>query len=155
MSHYSYVTGKIQDVEALVSALKEFNFNPEVHEEPVNLMGYQDDTREDKAHVVVRKDQISRSSNDLGFLRTQEGFKTIISEYDQQNGDSFAGLGLGPNFMTKLQAEYAIKVVTKEISKVKGLSISSLERSADGKIRIVAQGKSNRSAIGTKLSSAI
>lgn len=83
MSHYARGTTAIRDVEALVLALRELGFRPEVHAEPEPLVGYQGDPRPERAHVIVRRDQLGRLSNDIGFLITPHGVEAIVSAYDR------------------------------------------------------------------------
>lgn len=48
------------------------------------LSGYQGDARSQKAHIVIPRGQISSASNDIGFLREEDGTYTVhVSEYDQ------------------------------------------------------------------------
>lgn len=106
MSHFSKIAVKLKDQSCLVEALQRFGFYPQIHDKPVNLFGYRGDKRSQTAHIVVPRNQISSLSNDLGFYWTGEEFECLISEYDQGAGVAKAGLGLGRNFLPKLQQEY-------------------------------------------------
>lgn len=87
MSHYTVRTLEITNEAALVAALKELGFTPEVHAEARQLVGYQGDARAQRAHVIVRRDQLTSASNDLGFLRGANGkYEVVVSEYDERAG---------------------------------------------------------------------
>ncbi|MBH8577154.1 DUF1257 domain-containing protein [Nostocaceae cyanobacterium CENA369] len=106
MSHFSKILVKFKDQSCLVEALQRFGFYPQIHDKPVNLYGYRGDKREQTAHIVVPRNQISSLSNDLGFYWNGTEYECLISEYDQGTGLAKAGLGLGQNFLSKLQQEY-------------------------------------------------
>jgi hypothetical protein len=106
MSHFSKIAVKFKDQSCLVEALQHFGFHPQIHEQPINLYGYQGDKREQMAHIIVPRNQISGLSNDLGFHWNGIEYECIISEYDQQYGQAQLGLGLGPQFLHKLQQHY-------------------------------------------------
>ncbi|YAF99481.1 MAG: DUF1257 domain-containing protein (plasmid) [Nodularia sp. CChRGM 3473] len=106
MSHFSKIAVKFKDQSCLVEALQRFGFYPQIHNQPVNLYGYQGDKREQTAHIIVPRNQISPSSNDLGFYWNGTEYECLISEYDQGAGIAKAGQGLGENFLPKLQQEY-------------------------------------------------
>jgi hypothetical protein len=54
----------------------------EVHDVATNLFGYHGDMRPEKAEIIIRREHVGGSSNDIGFKRTENGFKPIISEFD-------------------------------------------------------------------------
>lgn len=84
MSHYARGMTAIRDVECLVLALQEMGFKPEVHATPQHLIGYQGDTRPETAHVIIRRQQLTQASNDIGFVVTPTGIEAIVSEYDRR-----------------------------------------------------------------------
>ena len=88
MSHYTSVQLEIRDRDALVAALADLGFDKvEVHEEPQHLYGYEDDERQQKAEIIIRRKYVGDTSNDIGFRRTKGGaFSAIISEYDTGAG---------------------------------------------------------------------
>jgi hypothetical protein len=106
MSHFSQIAVKFKDQSCLVEALQRFGFYPQIHKQPVNLHGYQGDKREQTAQIIVPRNQISSLSNDLGFYWNGTEYECLISEYDQGAGMAQAGLGLGQNFLPKLQEQY-------------------------------------------------
>jgi Protein of unknown function (DUF1257) len=106
MSHFSKISVKFKDQACLVEALQRFGFYPQIHDQPVNLSGYRGDTREQTAHIVVPRNQISFSSNDLGFYWNGNEYECFISDYDKSYGQAKKGFGLGSQFLPLLQQEY-------------------------------------------------
>jgi len=56
--------------------------------EPIHLYGYRDDMRKETANIRISKDLVNQHmggglSNDVGFLKTEEGFDAIVSDYDK------------------------------------------------------------------------
>jgi hypothetical protein len=84
MSKYNYVGVKLADRECLVKALMAVGYKTEqieVHDEPVNLYGYNGDVRAEKAHVIIRRHNVGESSNDVGFVIGSDG-RAIVSDFD-------------------------------------------------------------------------
>ena len=95
MSHYLAMETQITDQEALVRALcrstcratsKEFTRNQlEVNDTARNLYGYENDRRAETAHVIIRRNHVGGSANDIGFAQGKDGtYSAIISEYDSR-----------------------------------------------------------------------
>ena len=88
MSEYVDIATQLRDAEAIVQALVDLGFarhDIEVHAQPVPLYGYAGDQRPERAHIVIRRHAVGKSSNDLGFVRIADGtFRAVISEYDQR-----------------------------------------------------------------------
>lgn len=85
MSHYTEMALEIKCREDLLNALADLGFpasKVEVHDEPVNLIGYHGDTRKQVAQVIIRRRYVGRLSNDIGFEETSAGWQSHISEYD-------------------------------------------------------------------------
>jgi len=85
VSAYLEGTTAITCLEDLLAALAEVGYTKdkvEVHDKPVNLVGYHGDTRKDLAHVIVRRVHVGSASNDIGFLKEGETYKAIVSQYD-------------------------------------------------------------------------
>lgn len=120
MSHFSKIQVKFKDQSCLVEALQRFGFYPQIYDKPVYLYGWLGDQREEMAHIVVPRNQISPASNDLGFYWNGTEYQCFISDYDQQNGFSHKGQGLGPQFITKLQQEYLNLYVPKICTQLSG-----------------------------------
>ena len=86
MSAYISLATPMIDTECLLLALVDQGFRStsiENHAEPVALVGFAGDARAQTAHIVIRKSQIGASSNDIGFLRTETGYRALISDYDR------------------------------------------------------------------------
>ena len=85
MSKYNTVQTEFRDRECLVEALGDMGYTDvEVHEVATNLYGYHSDMRQQKAHIIVRREHISQSANDLGFLRNADGsYSQIVSDFDR------------------------------------------------------------------------
>jgi hypothetical protein len=117
----------IQEARALV------NEAVEIHDEPVNLIGYQGDTREQKANVVCRRAFVNRYmggglSNDAGWLIGDDGaFEAVISDYDQRWWASAA-----PRFWQVAMAEEAIQA-----AEANGYILHKSEE--NGNIKLVAE----------------
>lgn len=89
MSAYKTLECDIVDLECLIDALKLLNLDVLIHEEPVNLHGYQNDVREEQANIIIPKDQVNKftgASNDIGFLwnEKEQKYDLIISNYDKK-----------------------------------------------------------------------
>lgn len=82
MSEFHEVQLELKDKEAIIEALRTLGYNPVVYNDPINLKGYQGDTRKEKAHIIVPSSQISRMSNDLGFEKVGNDYVMRISQYD-------------------------------------------------------------------------
>ncbi len=117
----------IDDKDCLVKALEEMGYTPVVSEEAKNLYGYQNDKREQKAHVIIPRKQVGGASNDVGFENVEGKWKMHLSEYDQ-NAKTF-----DPN---KLKQFYSKHRVLKHVKKTSKYSFSSQSVEKDGSIRI-------------------
>lgn len=88
MSAYKKVECEIVDKKSLLDALESLGFAPTCFTEAENLTGYKGDKRDDKANIIIAKEQINHftgASNDIGFLWDAENqkYEMIVSEYDQ------------------------------------------------------------------------
>ena len=63
----------IGDRKFLVAALAELGYHVEVHPEGAALFGYEGHERPERAHVIIRRKELSSASNDIGFARSNEG----------------------------------------------------------------------------------
>jgi hypothetical protein len=94
MSKYEAMRTVMSDERYLAEALKELGYTPEVHAEGSALFGYRGDERPERAHIVIRRQQLDSASNDIGFRRDVSGvYRAIISEYDRGIGFDDAWLG--------------------------------------------------------------
>ena len=87
MSAYKKIECDIVDKESLLEALKLLDLNFEEHENPQNLYGWKDDERNEKANIILRRNEVNKftgASNDIGFLWNDDKYEMIISEYDKR-----------------------------------------------------------------------
>jgi hypothetical protein len=85
MSAYLTLLTPMTDQDCLLSALVDLGFDAsmvEVHATPVQLVGYQGDQRIQTANIVIRRQNVGASSNDVGFLATATGYQALVSGYD-------------------------------------------------------------------------
>jgi len=122
MSAYAPVKTEFNDKECLLAALADNEVrsykNVEVHEKPVNLVGFHGDLRQQTAEIVIRRKDIDSASNDIGFAKAEDGtYTAIISDYDshQHNG----------KWMTAVKASYATKRFEKT---AQGMGLKFLSR---------------------------
>ena len=106
MSHYAEIELQMSgDIEAVIRALCDMGWKRsqiESHAERVNLYGYQNDVREQKAHVVIRRQNVGGASNDLGFERRWDGtWIAHISDYDRAKYNA--------NWQQRLLSRWAIQ----------------------------------------------
>ena len=80
MSAYKRIQCSIIDKEALLAALKELGLTPAVYDSPQALRGFQGDSRNQTAEIIVDRRHLNSAftgaSNDLGF------------RFDEASGDS-------------------------------------------------------------------
>lgn len=126
MSHFTCIKTKIIEQEELIGALRDLGYTPEIGRD-IRLYGYQGDLREDTADVVVRRKELSPSSNDLGFVCADDGtYNAIISEYDAR---------ALPDLVKKITQRYAERVVLKHVAR-QGFTMAEREVMKDGSIRL-------------------
>jgi hypothetical protein len=101
MSAYIKFATPMIDQDCLLAALLEVGFGRaqiEVHNAPVNLVGYEGAGRSQKAEIVIRRQHVGPASNDIGFHLTPTGYTAIISDFDRQQ--------YGPEWIKGLCASY-------------------------------------------------
>lgn len=109
-----------KDRRLLLAALTDIGF-PVVEEgRELPLYGYQGDQRPETAEIVVRRQHIGRASNDLGFVRTPEGYVPIVSDFDRRTL-------LGGEFLVRLRTAYSEQVVQEVRRRVHGTAVRRLE----------------------------
>lgn len=92
MSAYKRLECSFVDREALLEALRQLGFTPEEHDIPQFLRGYQGEHREEKAHIIVGREQVNKlftsASNDIGFFWNEEKgeYELLCSRYDSRLG---------------------------------------------------------------------
>jgi hypothetical protein len=135
MSHFVECQTEFRDPQALVAALIECGFAAdqiEVHTETVPLYGYQGDQREQKAHIVIRRQHVGAAANDVGWERQADGtYRSWISEYDGRNR-------FKPEMQNKIRQEYAYQVIARQ-QRARGRSVSR-ERLPSGEIEMIIEG---------------
>ncbi|MEV6630393.1 DUF1257 domain-containing protein [Actinoplanes sp. NPDC051470] len=130
MSHYTTLTTRITDTEALCGALADVGYDDlEVYDQPQRLVGFQGDPRGDRAHVIIRRKHVGLASNDIGFLRQDSGtFLALISEYDLGKHNE-AWLG-------QVTARHAYRVTSKTLA-TQGFDLVDEQTERDGTVRMV------------------
>lgn len=133
MSEFTVCKTKFKDRDALVDALVESGFKREeieIHETPQNLYGYHGDKRSQKANIIIRRGSVGSSSNDLGFLKKEDGtYEAIISEFDRRSAGRHAGNAGGYNekWLDSLCQNYAVRLLTREHQK-KGRKVQATKK---------------------------
>jgi hypothetical protein len=109
MSHFTQMKTRITDHSCLIRALRDLGFHAvEAHASPMPLYGWKGDRRSESAEVIVRRELISRVSNDIGFRRSADGsFEAIISEFDRDE------LKYDADWIARLVQHYAYHATRK------------------------------------------
>lgn len=103
MSKYMECQTVLGDRKFLLAALAELGYHPEIHPDGAALFGYEGRERPERAHVIVRRQELSPASNDIGFARSADGhFVALLSEYDQE-------IGYDRKWLSKVQQIYKEK----------------------------------------------
>jgi len=93
----------LADRKFLLAALAELGYHPEIHPVGAALFGYEGRERPERAHVIIRRHELSPASNDIGFARSADGrFVALLSEYDQE-------IGYDRKWLSKVQQIYKEK----------------------------------------------
>jgi len=103
MSAYLTLLTPMTDQESLVAALVDLGFEVtqiEIHDTPVQLVGYQGDRRVQTANIVIRRQHVGTASNDVGFLATATGYQVFVSGYDHPR--------FGEGWITQLSQRYQV-----------------------------------------------
>lgn len=128
MSEYVECKTKFKDRKALLEALAAMGFvdgEVEVHDDPQHLYGYQGDKRPQKAHIIIRRKYVGGSSNDIGFVRGEDGsYEAVISEFDRGSGGRHAKEfgGYNDKFLGALTAHYNEKLYSRK-AREKGVQV--------------------------------
>ena len=91
MSAYKKIKCNFVNKDSLIKALKTIGLNPITHEIATNLRGYKNDIRNEKAEIIIPKEQLNELftglSNDLGFKwnDAENKYDMICSDYDKAN----------------------------------------------------------------------
>jgi len=135
MSRYATVKTELKDESALIDAILETgNWSRqqiEVHQVPQHLFGYHGDQRPETAHIIIRRKYVGRYSNDIGFVKDDEGsYAAIISAYDRGR--------YGEQWVGQLKGNYAFHKVRRE-QESRGRTVTR-ERCPNGRQRVVVTG---------------
>lgn len=111
MSHYVECRPNFKDRQALIDALIAVGFardQVEVYDEAVALYGYRGDQRQQKAHVVIRRQHVGQAANDVGWERLPDGtYRAWISEFDGRNR-------FNETMQNRIKQEYAFAAVSRQ-----------------------------------------
>lgn len=135
MSRYCIVETAFKDKKALIDALMETGewtlSQIEHHNVCQHLFGFNGDQRPEKAHIIIRRKDVGRSANDIGFIMKDDGnYQVIISEFDSTK--------YGEVWIGRLTGNYAFHVVRREMES-RGRSVSR-ERCPNGRQRLIVTG---------------
>lgn len=133
MSEYTVVEVEYSDPVCIKETLKELGYVFEEYKEAQSLMGYGGDTRKEKANIIIRRQHVGSSANDVGFHKKANGkYELIISEFDRRTGSTSA-----QNFLEKMKPLYAKHKGLKQLKKM-GKVVTSVKKNAAGQIVIIA-----------------
>jgi len=144
MSKYKPIPTEYKSRMALVMALESLGYTVEQHEEPQMLYAYNGAPRYEKAHIIIRRSQISGSANDLGFRKEETGYYSVlVSEWDtayynRHKADEAEAKQAGGYIVAKLKQAYAYADLAIR-AKAQGLSIIK-KKQANGVVQVVLQG---------------
>jgi len=124
MSEFYEIDINMQDKACLVDTLVEMGYKPSVHEDAIQLYGYQGDKRSQKANIVIPRSQVGSASNDIGFENIDGNFVLRISEFDKKQTKRFN--------IDKLKQIYATKTITKVIKSSGRYSVKSSKVDKNG-----------------------
>jgi hypothetical protein len=123
MSEFTECETELKDQAALVDALVEAGIareHVEVHEAPQHLYGYHGDKRAQTANIIIRRNHVGSSSNDIGFLKKADGtYEAIVSEFDRRSGGNHAQKtgGYNERWLKTLKQPYATRMLEREQAK--------------------------------------
>jgi len=132
MSHYTETEVEVNDLDCFLDALVEASPNREftremieVSDEPQNLIGFQGDTRKQKANIIIRRKNIGSLSNDVGFMLKDGKAVAFVSDYDSRT--------YSESWSKSWKQSYAKNVATKAAKKA-GYRVKQTK--VDGKIKL-------------------
>lgn len=136
MSEYCSTRTQFKSQDALIAALMETGqWSPEqieVHKEAQNLHGYHGDQRVQQAHIIIRRQHVQASANDIGYERMADGmFRAHISAFDTRTK-------YGEEWQRELKRNYAFHA-TRIDQQARGREVVR-ERLPDGRQRVLIGG---------------
>jgi hypothetical protein len=120
--YLSFPEAVYKDRTLLVAALAALGYADVEEGEALPLFGYQGDRRAETAEIVVRRRYVGRLSNDIGFVRTPQGYVPLVSEYDDRTV-------LGGQLLVRLRTAYSEQVVTEVQRRLRGTARRTVEGS--------------------------
>jgi hypothetical protein len=132
VSHFTTLQTQITDQDSLVVALADIGFSKvEVHSESQPLQGYMGDRRQQRAHVIIRRQFVGTASNDIGFERQGDGnFRAWISEFDRDQQ------GYNAEWVGRVTARHAYHVTQKTLIN-QGFNVVQEQSAEDGTVRMI------------------
>jgi hypothetical protein len=135
MSLYCEIKTQFKNRAALVAALVETgNWTKEqieLHDQPEHLFGVEGKARQERAHVIIRRQHVGGISNDIGFLKTETGeYEAIISSYDRGRYND--------KWLATLRGNYAFYVIEQQ-QRMRGRQVTRTKL-ANGRQRIAVNG---------------
>jgi len=112
-----------KDRGLLMAALADLGYTQVEDGQDLPLYGYRGDRRPETAGLVVRRAHIGSASNDLGFVRSADGYFPIISDFDQRTL-------LEGRFLPRLRVAYAEQVVETVRKRLR----ASVRRTVEGNV---------------------
>jgi hypothetical protein len=101
MSAYMELATPMTIRECLLDALADAGFPIamiEVHQSPSLLMGYPGDRIRQSAEIIIRRQNLSGASADLGFVRTDTGYRLLVNDMDRSR--------FGPAWLGRVSTRY-------------------------------------------------
>src|ERR1035438_2252674 len=87
MSKYSVNQTILREEKYLVEALKEMNYEVEVHPDGASLNSYYSDQEAKLANVIIRRQYFPGAYGDIGFVRQPNSqYAVVQDELDQYHG---------------------------------------------------------------------
>ena len=132
MSAYTTLQTRLVSAPHIAMALRDLGFaEVEVHDVGRSLLGWMGDRRAEHAQVIVRREQIGESSNDIGFARGPDGtFVALVSEFDRDE------LGYDDDWLERLTQRYAYHVARGKLEE-QGFDLVEESVDAQDTIRMV------------------
>ena len=136
MSLYVKVAIQFRDVPALCAALLDLKSEWAEHvkwsEETRPLFGYHGDERPEIANLIIPRSVVGSASNDIGFVRGEDGQITaIISQYDQNR--------YGLDWIVKLKEQYSFRLLERD-QRSRGRTVRMERNPQTGRNRLIIEG---------------
>jgi len=131
MSAYTTLQTQLISARHLQRALKDVGFTEvELHEgNPQPLVGFLGEGRDQRAEVIIRRRYLGAGSNDIGFVRNEQGRLTaLISDFDRKRFDA--------PWLIRVHQRYAYHVA-KEQMEQQGFDLVEEEVDENNTIRLV------------------